>query len=158
MGLAILTDQPFCTDRSDYHTSVAVTPELRFADVVEGVRAALAAYVQALDDGRTDDIVATFCEDGTIDLPGMGTHTGHDALRVAYEGWKPRRPQCHMIVNTLVSEWSDTEARAVSDLVFVRQGKDGWSIQLVGRYTDLLHNDGGTWRFHHRAAAFEGME
>ena len=89
-----------------------------------------------------------------LELPGIGTHTGHDALRVAYEGWKPRRPQRHLIVNTLVSEWSDTEAHAVSDMVFLRQGKDGWSVQLVGRYDDVLHNDGGTWRFHHRTAAF----
>ncbi len=28
--------------------------DLRLADVAEGVRAALAAYTQALDDGRTD--------------------------------------------------------------------------------------------------------
>ena len=32
--------------------------ELTYADVVEGVRATIAAYAQALDDGRTDDIVA----------------------------------------------------------------------------------------------------
>ena len=53
----------------------------RHADVVEGVRAAIAAYTHALDDGRTDDVVATFCPDGVIEIPGMGTHAGHDALR-----------------------------------------------------------------------------
>ena len=42
--------------------------ELRHADVVEGVRATLAAYVHALDDGRTDDVVATFCPDGAVDI------------------------------------------------------------------------------------------
>ena len=30
-----------------------------FAEVAEGVRATIAAYTQALDDGRTDDTVAT---------------------------------------------------------------------------------------------------
>ena len=57
---------------------------LTYADVAEGVRAAIAAYTLALDDGRTDDIVATFCPDGSVDIPGMGAHEGHDALRDAY--------------------------------------------------------------------------
>ena len=127
-----------------------------FADVAEGVRATIAAYTQALDDGRTDDVVATFCADGGVDLPGLGAHQGHDALRAAYAKFAPRWPQRHLIVNTLVTEWSDHEARAISDLVFILQGKAGWAIQMVGRYDDVLHNDDGAWRFHHRAATFEG--
>jgi SnoaL-like domain len=128
----------------------------RYADVVEGVRAALAAYTQALDDGRTDDVVATFCPDGAIEIPGLGTHEGHEALRAAYARWAPRRPQRHLVLNTLVGEWDEREATASSDVVFVLEGKSGWAIQLVGRYHDVLHNDGGTWRFHRRVAAFEG--
>jgi hypothetical protein len=58
------------------------------------------------------------------------------------------------VVNTLVTDWSESEARAVSDVVFVLKGDAGWAIQLVGRYHDILHNDGGTWRFHRRAAEF----
>jgi SnoaL-like domain len=126
-----------------------------FAEVAEGVRATLAAYTHALDDGRTDDVVATFCPDGLIDLPGMGTHEGHDALRAAYAGWAPRRPQRHLVLNTLVTDWTSDEAEAVSDVVFILLGKDGWSVQLVGRYQDTLHRDGGTWRFHRRVATFE---
>ena len=126
-----------------------------YADVVEGVRAALAAYTQALDDGRTDDIVATFCPDGVLTIPGMGTHEGHEALRAAYAKWAPRRPQRHLVVNTLVTEWDDRAATAVSDVVFLLLGDEGWAIQLVGRYHDTLHHDDGTWRFHRRAATFE---
>lgn len=127
---------------------------MTFADVSEGVRAALAAYTQALDDGRTDDVVATFCADGVIDIPGMGTYEGYDALRAAYDGWKPRKPQRHLVLNTLVTEWTDTEATAISDVVFALMKADGWSIQLVGRYTDVLHFDDGAWKFHSRVAAF----
>ena len=114
-----------------------------FADVAEGVRAALAAYTQALDDGRTDDVVATFCSDGGCDIPGMGTHEGHDALRAAYSKWKPRRPQRHLVLNTLVTDWNDDEATAISDVVFILLGDDGWTIQLVGRYHDTLHTRRG---------------
>jgi hypothetical protein len=123
-------------------------------EVAEGVRAALAAYTQALDDGRTDDVVATFCPDGGCEIPGMGTHTGHPALRLAYTRWEPRQPQRHLVLNTLVTEWSDTEATAVSDVVFLLLDDSGWSVRLVGRYHDTLHHDDGTWRFHHRKASF----
>jgi hypothetical protein len=125
-----------------------------FAEVAEGVRATIAAYTHALDDGRTDDVVATFCVDGGCEIPGMGTHDGHDALRAAYAKWTPRRPQRHLVVNTLVTDWSEHEARAVSDVVFVLQGDDGWAIQVVGRYYDTLHHDAGMWRFHRRRAEF----
>ena len=88
---------------------------LTYADVAEGVRAALAAYTLALDDGRTDDIVATFCPDGSVDIPGMGAHQGHDALREAYGRVAPKRPQRHVVVNTLVTDWDDLEAFPLSD-------------------------------------------
>jgi len=125
-----------------------------FADVAEGVRATIAAYTQALDDGRTDDVVATFCPDGGCDIPGLGAYDGHDALRAAYAQWTPRRPQRHLVLNTLVTEWSDDEATAISDVVFLLLGDAGWAIQLVGRYEDTLHRDGGSWRFHRRTASF----
>lgn len=126
---------------------------MTFAEVSEGIRATIAAYTQALDDGRTDDVVATYATDGTFDMPGQGTFTGHDALREAYEGWKPRWPQRHLVLNTLVTDWSDAEATAISDVVFILQGKEGWGIQFVARYTDTLVLVDGAWRFHRRAVA-----
>jgi hypothetical protein len=125
-----------------------------YADVVEGVRAAISAYTQALDDGRTDDVVATFCPDGACDLPGLGTYEGHDALREAYTRWEPKRPQRHLVLNTLVTDWNDREAEAISDVIFILLGKEGWKIQLVGRYHDVLYRDDRSWRFHRRTATF----
>ena len=83
---------------------------MEFADAAAGIQATLAAYAQALDDGRTDDVVATFCPDGTCEIPGLGTHHGHDALRQAFAKWVPRQPQRHVVVNTHVTEWSPEEA------------------------------------------------
>jgi hypothetical protein len=128
--------------------------DLRFADVAEGVRAALAAYTLALDDGRTDDVVATFCPDGTFEAPGMGTHEGHDALRAAYDSWSPRRPQRHLVLNTHVTDWNEHEAHATSDVILMLQRDEGWKVQLVGRYDDTLHRDGDGWKFHRRVATF----
>lgn len=127
---------------------------LSFADVAEGVKATLAAYAHALDDGRVDDVVALFCADGAIDLPGMGLHSGTDELRAAYAKWVPRMPQRHLVVNTAVGEWSDEAAVAVSDVVFLLKRDDAWAVQLVGRYHDELRRVDGEWRFARRRAEF----
>jgi hypothetical protein len=131
-----------------------VTDSTTYADVVAGVSATIAAYTQALDDGRADDVVATFCPDGGCDIPGLGSYQGREALRAAYARWTPRQPQRHLVVNTLVTEWGDRDAKATSDVVFLLKEDTGWSVRLVGRYHDTLHRDGGIWRFHHRAAEF----
>ena len=124
------------------------------ADTSEGVRATIAAYTLALDDGRTDDVVATFCPDGSCEIPGMGTHQGHQALREAYSAWEPKRPQRHLVLNTLVTERADGQATAVSDVIFLLLGETGWTIQLVGRYQDVLEQREGTWLFVRRTASF----
>ena len=131
-----------------------MSEQTTFGEVAEGVRATLAAYTHALDDGRVDDVVATFCADGVCQLPGMGTYEGHDALREAYSSWVPRRPQRHLVLNTHVTDWDDERATALSDVIFIRQGKEGWAIQLVGRYLDTLLYEEGTWRFQRREADF----
>lgn len=125
-------------------------PDTSYAEVVEGVRAAIAAYTHALDDGRTDDVVATYCPDGTFELTGTGTFEGHDALRRTYAEWVPQRPQRHLVSNTLVTDWDDDRATATSDVVLLVEGSSGWRTQFVARYYDVLHRDGDTWRFHRR--------
>jgi len=131
-----------------------MSTETTYAEVAEGVRAAIAAYAQALDDGRTDDLVAAFCPDGVSEIPGTGTYEGHDALRAAFSSWTPHVPQRHLVANTVVAEWNDHEATATSDLVLLVLGDSGWAIRLVGRYDDVLHHDDGVWRFHHRLTTF----
>jgi ketosteroid isomerase-like protein len=126
------------------------------AEVAEGVRAAIATYTQALDDGRTDDVVATFCPDGSTEMPGLGVFSGSAALREAYAGWKPTRPQRHLVLNTVVTSWEGDVAHATSDFVFVLKGEKRWGVELVGRYHDVLHRDGDAWRFHSRVAEFVG--
>ena len=131
-----------------------MVPEQTFAQVAEGVRAAIASYTHALDDGRTDELIATFCPDGSCDIPGLGRHEGHAALRGAYGKWAPSRPQRHLVVNTRVHRWDDEEAHAISDFVFILKGEAGWAVQVVGRYHDVLHCEDGRWRFHRRVAEF----
>jgi hypothetical protein len=131
-----------------------VSRDLTYAEVEAGVRAAIAAYDHAVDEGRTDDVVATYCLDGSCDIQGLGAHQGHDELRAAYAKVEPTRPQRHLVVNTLLTEWNADEAKAVSDFTFLVRGESGWRITLVGRYRDTLHRTAAGWRFHHREADF----
>jgi hypothetical protein len=133
-----------------------------FAQSVASMRDTIAAYAMAVDDGRTDDIVMTFCPDGSATLPGFEVTAGHGALRVMFAGLQPRRPSRHLVVNTRVTDWNRHWATAISDLVVLGQDGSGsalapgpapgpgWAIQLVGRYTDLFHHTDGRWRFHAR--------
>ncbi len=130
---------------------------MTYAEVAEGIRAAIARYTHALDDGRTDDVVATFCPDGVFDMPGTGTFEGHDTLRETYTGWKPTRPQRHLVLNTEITDWDDHEARAVSDVVLILSGSSGWSVQFVARYHDTLHHGDDGWRFHRRTVVPEAI-
>jgi len=122
--------------------------------VVEGIRAAIATYCQALDDGRTDDVVATFCPDGVMEIPGSSPLEGQDAIRESYSRFKWQRPQRHVVVNTLVTDWNDHEAKAISDLIVLQKGESGWAVQLVGRYHDTFQNKDNSWRFHRRTLSF----
>jgi 3-phenylpropionate/cinnamic acid dioxygenase small subunit len=128
--------------------------DVAFAAAVEGVRQTLAAYCHALDDGRTDDVVALFCADAKIDFEGQGVFEGIDAIRAAYAGWAPRGPQRHLVLNTHVTEREDGRLHAVSDLVFLAKGESRWAVHMVGRYDDVLRRDDGVWRIHRRRATF----
>jgi len=131
---------------------MTTTPDL--AEVSAGVNAALAAYVHALDDGRTEDIVDTFCDDGVVEIAGMGTYSGREQLLEAYAGWAPRVPQRHLVLNTHVTILEGGRARAVSDVVLLVKLGESWSVTMVGRYDDELVGDGDTWRFSRRSAEF----
>ncbi|WP_330255177.1 nuclear transport factor 2 family protein [Nocardia sp. NBC_00565] len=120
------------------------------AQVALGVHAAIATYTRALDEGRTSDIVATFCPDGATEIMGVGTFEGHNALQGVYAGMVPTQPQKHLVANTVITSWTENQATASSDLVFLQRGEAGWAVGLVGRYQDTLRLHDGAWRFQHR--------
>ncbi|GLY38947.1 hypothetical protein Amsp01_049710 [Amycolatopsis sp. NBRC 101858] len=128
---------------------MTTTVPTKTAEIAEGVRATLAAYCHALDDGRTDDLVALFAAEGISVLPGQEPVVGTEALRAYYETVKPAGPQRHVVGNTLVTG-SGAEAEAISDLVFLKPGAAGWTVVLVGRYEDRLRLRDGRWLFTRR--------
>jgi hypothetical protein len=104
-----------------------------------------------MDDGRTDDVVATFCADGSCDIPGLGNRAGHEALRAAYTKWKPRRPQRHLVLNALVTDWNDHEVTAVSDVIFLLKGSpvgqsSSWAATTTRSAARTVHGDSASGR------------
>lgn len=124
------------------------------ASVAAGVQAAVAAYAQALDSGRIGDLVELFCPDGVAEIAGHGVFAGHDAIRETFSGFVPKRPQLHLVANTVVTSSSADRATATSNLAFFDRGESGWAIRLVGRYDDTLCRQDGVWRFHRRITTF----
>ena len=125
-----------------------------YADVEAGVRAAIARYAHAVDDGRAGDVVATFCPDGSADIQGAGVVTGREALLAFFGGQDPQGRSRHVVANTLVTGWDAGQATAISDLIVFARGDRGWAVRLVGRYHDTLHNAEGGWLFHSRTLRF----
>lgn len=123
--------------------------------VTVGVQATLAAYAQALDAGRTEDLVALFHPEGTADIAGVGTFQGHDAIRTAYAGMVPPKPQVHLTANTVVTSWTEDEATAVSDFVFLQRGSSGWAVPVTGRYHDSFRrSEDGSWQLYLKTVTY----
>ena len=99
-----------------------------YAEVFAGVYTAVAAHAQHQDAGNTDGIMALYTPDAVLEVPGMGVFEGADAIRAAWDDWKPKGLQRHMPVNIVITDWDEEEARATTDVVFLAQG-DG---RLVG--------------------------
>jgi hypothetical protein len=118
------------------------------------VQAILGSYTHALDAGRTDDIVALFCADGSVELEGIGTFRGHDAIRGIYQRLVPEQPQLHATVNTVVTLQTEDQAMALSDFAFCQRSASGWVVQVVGHYEDILRRQNGAWLFQHRKTTY----
>ncbi|WP_194829839.1 nuclear transport factor 2 family protein [Nocardia sp. XZ_19_231] len=124
------------------------------AQVATAVRGVLGAITQAQDAGRTDDVVALYAKDAVLEVPGMGSFEGHDALREAFKGWEPTAPQKHVVANTVIVAISATEATATSDVTFFQRGEAGWAPQVVGRYEDTLRLQDGSWLVQRRVTTY----
>jgi hypothetical protein len=131
------------------------TAVLTYAEAAAGIEAVTSAYTQALDAERPADVVALFADGGIFEIPGWNIRAeGKDALLGAFQGFGSERPRRHVIVNPLITSWSDTDATVSNDLLVVEKTDAGWAITLVGRYDDTLRRVDGDWRFTRRTLAF----
>jgi len=129
-----------------------------YAQVFAGVYTTIAAHAQAQDAGDTDGMVALYTPDAVLEVPGMGVYRGVDAIRAAYDDWKPKGLQRHLPVNIVITDWDAEQARATTDVVYIAQGDSGWSVQIVARYYDEFRRDGEKWLLSRRADEYIGWQ
>lgn len=126
-----------------------------FAEVYSGVQATIAEHSQAQDDGRVEDMVKLYLADAVVEIPRIATLDGVEAIKAAFSQpqWRPdpAKPQRHVVTNTVLTEWSDREAKATSDVVLIRNDGTAWSIAIVARYHDEFREVDGRWLLTRRA-------
>ena len=123
-----------------------MTPEEACAR--EAIRHTLASYHRAGDRGRLDDLVATFTDDGVLEL-ASGRHEGRTAIRAALSGvgrrdaGDPCRPvflHHHLTTTYLALTGPSTAEGSCSFLVMSPIGVDH-----CGRYADEYAEVDGRW-------------
>lgn len=117
------------------------------SDALAAVLDTVGAYAQALDDGRTDDLVALFADDAVVDIMGQGVLHGREAIHAGYLRTVPTGPQRHFLGNVQVTTLADNGASVVCDLAVLKRDESGWGVQLTGRYQDILREIEGSWLF-----------
>jgi|SRR5690554_1030843 len=130
----------------------------------EAIRNTLATYNWCGDNADYEGYLATFALNGVLDLKGVGTYEGREAIRAgilqafgASPAQLERRRQAggrfsHHVSSIRIELTSPTEARCWS--YFAVAGPSGWDHW--GRYTDRLTLLEGRWLFTYRRVSVDG--
>jgi 3-phenylpropionate/cinnamic acid dioxygenase small subunit len=121
----------------------------------EGIRHALAAYCQLLDDGRFDEWVDMFTDDVAFAVMGR-TFRGRDAVRGFVEPTQgPDARGRHVLSEPLIDvDPAGGRATASTDYCFVSRDL---AVLSAGRYHDVLVlGADGRWRIEAREIVFVG--
>jgi ketosteroid isomerase-like protein len=129
----------------------------------EGIRDTVAAYADAGDRLRLEELAALFTEDGVLEVKGRRSAQGRGEIVAMLGGRAQSRanPQAetekrsffvrHFVTNlrfvTLEPDRAETTAYF---LVLTPEGPDHW-----GRYRDVLVRRDDRWLFEHRLAAVD---
>lgn len=110
-------------------------------------------YNQAIDEGRYEDFLACWCEDGVFDGLG-GPYVGKAAIRRFTDGYDANyrlrlNGLRHFTVN-IVSRIDGDRATSRSHLQLVITGAKGAHILFTGCYEDELRRVNGEWLFARR--------
>jgi 3-phenylpropionate/cinnamic acid dioxygenase small subunit len=109
----------------------------------------VAEYCQLLDDGRFDEVIERFTDDGTFCFAGREV-VGRPALLAYYdESQSADRRGKHLVTNLIIDVEGD-RATVRSDFAFLARVDGVMIVRVVGRYDDEIHRIDGTWRFHRR--------
>ncbi|MDM4141978.1 MULTISPECIES: nuclear transport factor 2 family protein [Mycobacterium] len=120
----------------------------------ERIRDVLARYNWSGDAGRLDDLAATFCRDGVLEIRGLEPLHGRAEIATFLGGVSGRiavdadvKPIVrHNVANVLFTEVTPDRARVDSYFTVVTH----IGLDHYGRYRDILVPEGGDWLIQHR--------
>ena len=113
----------------------------------------IAIYNQSIDEGRYEDFLGCWCEDGVFHGLG-GPYVGRAGIRKFTDGYDANyrlrlNGLRHFTVN-IVSRVDGDRATSSSHLQLVITGSKGAHILFTGRYQDELRRVAGAWLFAQR--------
>ncbi len=125
----------------------------------EQIRDTLARYNWSGDAGRVDDLVATFCVDGVLEIRGLRSLHGRTEIagflsrvtgNVAASAGADSKPVVrHIVANVLVADLTPDRAHVWSYFTVVTH----IGLDHFGRYRDVLVPAEGTWLIKQRTVS-----
>ncbi len=125
----------------------------------EAIRDLVAAYAQAVDGGRLDELIELFTPDGVLETPDTEAHRGRAAIRARIAGAQHALADTtasalirHHVSNLRIVVTGPQDATGEAYFfVLTAHGPDHW-----GRYRDRYTLVDGRWRFAHRRVRLDG--
>jgi ketosteroid isomerase-like protein len=114
--------------------------------VVVGVQRTISAYARLVDGRDMAGCARLFTDDARITVMGE-VHDGRVAICTWLDGLAKSAPGIHLTTNTLVDSSGGDDARATSDVAFIKRDETGWKILVAGQYVDTLRRGSGGWQF-----------
>ena len=122
----------------------------------EGIRKTIAQYTDAGDNGRYEDLIPCYAEDGVFEI-AIGRWQGRSEIEAALRGMRAQRDadapllQRHHLGTCRIEVEDATRARAITYYTVISDcGPDH-----AGRYLDRLVKRDGRWQFAHRTVTVE---
>ncbi len=126
----------------------------------EEIRELYARYAHTIDDGRFEEWIECFTEDGVFESPRFGKHSGRDGLRrfaaIYKESLGGAKP-FHQITNVMFKVEGD-RARGSCYLTYYHCKDGKTALSAAGHYTDQLRKSDGQWRFESRKVSIDGAK
>jgi uncharacterized protein (TIGR02246 family) len=110
-------------------------------------------YANALDTGDVEAIVACFTEDGSMESPVTGTHTGHDEIRTFSQRFAvlpDKGVQLRHSVSNFTMDVDGENGRAGCYLMSIVTINGESQLMPPGRYQCEIRKVNGTWLFQSR--------
>jgi 3-phenylpropionate/cinnamic acid dioxygenase small subunit len=126
----------------------------------EEIRELYARYAHTIDNGRFNEWIDCFTEDGVFESPRFGKHSGREGLRrfsAIYKDSLGGAKPFHQMTNVIFKIDGD-QASGGCYLTYYHCKDGKAALSAAGNYTDQLRKVGGEWRFQSRRVSIDGAK